>query len=837
MGGGSYESFLRCFKVEEAKAYFPYEWMTSYDKLQQNYLVPYEEWFSHLKGYNVLDSEMIAYQKEARLGKSHAQCLLAINLLTKEQMASIERTMAAKGVSEESAMDLLGIHIQPQTGREKWHSINKMWREKGFTNMKQYLHFYNAADTVGFVKAFKSMLTFYKDLGVDVLSQTISAPGISKHFVFKTKPEDSYFQLFNKETRWVFDLFTKNLAGGYSAAICRYAAKDETRIRGNGSLVKKVISYDANSLYLSCFMHEMPTSALIIRRAERQFAPEAARESGVSAIAAEWLDWMAHETGSHIRHYYNTGSEVFVAGHKVDGMAEDGRTIYSFHGCYYHQHSCLAFRPSFDPTVAAAKLHATKDTSDFLRGQGFRVEEIFECEWRRIKRENAEAEAFCKKLFYTRSIKGKMSEENLIHSIVTNQLFGVLEADIHVPDHLLDFYASWPPLYGNSTIRFEDIGAHMQQYVRDKGLSTGPKKLLITANKAVKIMIITPLVKWYLSHGLVITRVHNFFQYQGGQKCFKKFASIITERRRQGDVDESKAILANLAKLTGNASYGIMIQNKMKHTSTKYTKSLYQAQLKINSKHFKSLRPVGDSLIEVNTQKWRNVINTPIQIGFFILQYSKLRMLGFIYDILDKYIDRKDYQILATDTDSVFCSFASENMLALVRPNLREEFKRDYPQWFPKTYCDQCESDFFNTHFGLSKLEWKPCGECKKVAKFESRTPALFKVESKSDVMIALSSKLYSCYTEGNWAEHKARAKGVNISKVDNPHRLYADSLFNKKTNYVQNSSIKIHDNVVKSYSQYRGALTYYYVKRQVHEDGIHTSPLPVTLNPTEYSE
>lgn len=42
--------------------------------------------------------------------------------------------------------------------------------------------------------------------------------------------------------------------------------------------------------------------------------------------------------------------------------------------------------------------------------------------------------------------------------------------------------------------------------------------------------------------------------------------------------------------------------------------------------------------------------NLPIQIGFFVYSYAKLKMLQFFYDVIDKYIDRSNYHLLGMDT-------------------------------------------------------------------------------------------------------------------------------------------------------------------------------------------
>ena len=42
-----------------------------------------------------------------------------------------------------------------------------------------------------------------------------------------------------------------------------------------------------------------------------------------------------------------------------------------------------------------------------------------------------------------------------------------------------------------------------------------------------------------------------------------------------------------------------------------------------------------------------------MQIGFFVYSYAKLKMLSFFYDVIDKFVDRKDYNLLGMDTGDV----------------------------------------------------------------------------------------------------------------------------------------------------------------------------------------
>jgi hypothetical protein len=43
-----------------------------------------------------------------------------------------------------------------------------------------------------------------------------------------------------------------------------------------------------------------------------------------------------------------------------------------------------------------------------------------------------------------------------------------------------------------------------------------------------------------------------------------------------------------------------------------------------------------------------------MQIGCFVYQYAKLRMLEFYYNFMDVFVDRSDSQYCSMDTDSAY---------------------------------------------------------------------------------------------------------------------------------------------------------------------------------------
>ena len=63
-----------------------------------------------------------------------------------------------------------------------------------------------------------------------------------------------------------------------------------------------------------------------------------------------------------------------------------------------------------------------------------------------------------------------------------------------------------------------------------------------------------------------------------------------------------------------------------------------------------------------------------MQIGFFVYQYAKLRMLQFYFDFMDKYLDRRDFQYCEMDTDSAYIAIAGPSVDSSEKLELREEF-------------------------------------------------------------------------------------------------------------------------------------------------------------------
>ena len=146
--------------------------------------------------------------------------------------------------------------------------------------------------------------------------------------------------------------------------------------------------------------------------------------------------------------------------------------------------------------------------------------------------------------------------------------------------------------------------------------------------------IITPLLNFYLDLGLECYRICRFVQYTP-MKSFKSFVQSVVDARRKGDKNPHSSLVVEIMKLLANSSYSYQIIERSRHTITKYLND-EKTHKAINSKCFKKMNHLSDNLYEIESVKQDVKHKEPIIVGFFILQYAKLRMLEMYYNFFRK---------------------------------------------------------------------------------------------------------------------------------------------------------------------------------------------------------
>ena len=301
----------------------------------------------------------------------------------------------------------------------------------------------------------------------------------------------------------------------------------------------------------------------------------------------------------------------------------------------------------------------------------------------------------------------------------------------------------------------------------------------------------------------------------------------VTNARRAGDKNPDSSILADTMKLLGNSAYGKTLENLGAHRHNKYVQETSKL---INNPLFHKQTPIDETCFEVEIGKKKINWNLPLQIGFFVYQYAKLRMLEFYYDCLLKYIDKADFELCEMDTDSYYFAISANSLEEVVIPSKRLDFFSNYHRWFPAQACDNHRNDFIETKCsgGIWDTQQRCCQD-----RFTSdrRTPGLMKIEWSGDGCIALTSKTYFCFSsDANGGENniKSASKGLSKRHIQLSKHLYYNVLESKESGKGINIGFRADGTKIQSYRQERAALSYLYIKRKVQNDGISTEPLDV---------
>ena len=281
------------------------------------------------------------------------------------------------------------------------------------------------------------------------------------------------------------------------------------------------------------------------------------------------------------------------------------------------------------------------------------------------------------------------------------------------------------------------------------------------------------------------------------------------------------AIIADTMKLLGNSAYGKTVTNKEKHLCVKYVDS-EQAQELINDKRFKAVNEINENLYEVEMMKQLIRMDLPLQIGFFVYQYAKLKMLAFYYDFLDYYIDRQNFEYCEMDTDSAYIALGGETLAAVIKPERRSEFYQRRHEWLPNESCEAHRSEYITT--SIQGGEWVAPTCCQKVNAYEKRTPGLFKIEWEGTGIISLCSKTYYCFGK----KDKCSTKGLSQTQNQLNKEIFLDVLTTRQSKGGKNVGFRVNGGDIYTYVQQRAALSYFYPKRQVLSDGVSTIPLEI---------
>ena len=505
---------------------------------------------------------------------------------------------------------------------------------------QDFLKWYNNKDVVSTLVAMTKMIQFYHSKHIDMLKLGYTLPNLANRILHSSA--DAAFFPFCEQDKKYDNSIRKWLTGGPSIIFTRYAKVSETKIRESENMCKSIVGIDASQLYPFSMTKEMTTGLYTKWEFNDDSAKFRPKRNWRSLFEQQVIDYLQSTRPECLIQSQFSHKKTKKNWNLFSSMASAPIvTVFEAMGCYFHFCPCQEEKRLLFEDIENGLKTRERDSGarEYLQGLGYTVVEIWECQWKKWRRENINGvKQFVNKIY---PFQQSLSKNALIEKIKRGDLFGVVDCSLEVPEHLYPYFGDFPPIFKNCEVGRDDIGDHMKEFAERHKLLSKPRKMLISSFKLEREPIITPLLLFYLEKGVILRDVFWFLQYTP-RRCFQSLVQNVVDARREGDRNKESTVVAEAMKLIGNSSYGYQIMDRSRHTTTKYVKGSQVDKL-IDNKFFKTLNELPEEIYEVELNKTRIIHKEPIIFDFFILQYAKLTMLQLKYNFFSIFCDSRKW--------------------------------------------------------------------------------------------------------------------------------------------------------------------------------------------------
>jgi hypothetical protein len=363
-----------------------------------------------------------------------------------------------------------------------------------------------------------------------------------------------------------------------------------------------------------------------------------------------------------------------------------------------------------------------------------------------------------------------------------------LEVNLGYPQHLHNKTADFPLAPETAFITEDMLSDFMfifHQTLNPNIPYKASRKLLLTQYNRQHYIVHFAVLKFYLSMGLILDKVHRVIKYK--QKAWlKPYIDFNSQQRALSSNDFDKAFY----KLKNNALFGKTMENVRKRIKYHLVTDETKFQKLAHSPFFHDRDIITEDIVGVHMLKNKVILDKPIFVGQAVLDYSKLEMYNLFYKILPQCSLIKKLQLVGGDTDSFFLTIATETTITL------SDVFRSLTQ-----HMDT--SNYQPSHPLYSVVNKAKLG-C-----FKDETAGRLLEE-----MILLRPKMYSMkYKDSNTAIK--RAKGISRHIVKNmKHDLYKEAFEEKKTTRVQMTILRSKQHTIQTTTFNKRALSAFEDKR-----------------------
>jgi hypothetical protein len=349
---------------------------------------------------------------------------------------------------------------------------------------------------------------------------------------------------------------------------------------------RRVLTFDANSLYGWCLSQELPVGRRLYSfDRDKGYRILGGRQTSMAERA--WIDLLRRE-GRVIHTAEETPTNRIVvqgasgAKYQPDGVNRRERIVYEFLGDYWHG--------------STEKRHkATEEKMEDMRRAGWSVVTMWEGEFKRAHpgvREDFEKRTLPEYVYRFIRTPGKSKDiiesllqvDRVTRDILSGTLYGFAEVDIECTDPGL-----FPALF----------------YKKD-GV---PRN----SHSAEGVLLHTPYLATLLRRGYVIKHVQRVWVFSCGNP-FKPFVDWAVEERKKGNPT---------AKLLVNSLYGGTILNKRNYVRTRCTENDVKRGAMVMEDSFRDMHWIKGAAVHIFSTQTSVRMDTPSHVGKAVLTWLR----------------------------------------------------------------------------------------------------------------------------------------------------------------------------------------------------------------------
>ena len=201
-----------------------------------------------------------------------------------------------------------------------------------------------------------------------------------------------------------------------------------------------------------------------------------------------------------------------------------------------------------------------------------------------------------------------------------------VECDLEYPPELHELHNDYPLAPERVNIEVEMLSetqlAISPHYNRTRTREN--VKLVPNLMKKTRYTCHYLLLRFYLDHGMRLTKVHRIIQFRQSAWMLPYIAMNTWLRMKAGNDMEK-----DFHKLMNNAVYGKTCENQRKRSDIRLVTERDKAEKLVDKPHCLDVRIFDENLVGIEMRKVKLLLNKPSYIGFAVLELSKLLMLRF----------------------------------------------------------------------------------------------------------------------------------------------------------------------------------------------------------------